>query len=347
MSADPQISALARHLRVVTETTGRYDADELSPGEAAGGERHARIPDTVLYCKVMSVGARLLYGMLQRHNGAKGCFPSQAILAEELGSGERSVRRYLDELEDAGFVRADARRGIGGGGSLATSYRLFPAGDAPTNRPKRADEPAFLAGSQRDEPAKNDRRTGQNVQDEPAKIDMHIKVEPKPVNQSQLTSNSAAACAREADQPTLIAPDPQVAAVIDALALKGDASSRAIAAIFAEFPAINHASAAACCAEWCANKRITPTARRYREWCKRERPVENGASNANPTQPTSGRTDAPGRPRGNADVPHVPGGTEDAKARTEQWIRSSRAKLDAILAAEGAGTVPGMPVSGE
>ena len=32
------------------------------------------------------------------------CFPGQQKLADDMGSGERSVRTYLKELEDAGFL---------------------------------------------------------------------------------------------------------------------------------------------------------------------------------------------------------------------------------------------------
>ena len=191
MSAVPDNVLSFRYDRV-SEDTGRYDTEQRrpTPGEVSGGERHVRIPYAVFTCPGMSHGAILLYGWLQQHNGDKGCFPSQSVLAEELGGGERSVRRYLAELEAAGFVRAKVRRGIGGGGSFATAYDLYPDGDAPTNRPKDADEPANVAVS-RDEPAKNDRRTGQKVQDEPAKNDSPIKDESNPVNQTSVTKDSA------------------------------------------------------------------------------------------------------------------------------------------------------------
>ena len=40
------------------------------------------------------------------------CFPGQQKLAEDMGSGERSVRTYLKELEDAGFLEV-TQRGLG------------------------------------------------------------------------------------------------------------------------------------------------------------------------------------------------------------------------------------------
>ena len=39
-------------------------------------------------------------------------FPGQQKLADDMGSGERSVRTYLKELEDAGFLEV-TQRGLG------------------------------------------------------------------------------------------------------------------------------------------------------------------------------------------------------------------------------------------
>lgn len=40
------------------------------------------------------------------------CFPGQAKLADEMGSGERSVRTYLKELEKAQLLEV-RQRGLG------------------------------------------------------------------------------------------------------------------------------------------------------------------------------------------------------------------------------------------
>ena len=308
MSAEPEIQTARGYLRLVSETTDGYDAQEPTAAEAAGGARHVRIPYAVFSCPGMSHGAILLYGWLQHHNGPRGCFPSQAMLAEELGGGERSVRRYLDELEAAGFIRCDARKGIGVGGSLPMSYRLFPNGDAEPNRPKRTSEPAILAASEA----------------EPAKNDMYIKVEPEPENHTQRTSH--AYTAREGWTPDqvkgqipLVGPDPKVAAVLDALQLTGAASIRAITAILKEFPGVVHESAAACCAAHFENLGKRITASNYRNWCFKEL-TQNGASHANGTEPDSAANERTRADRPDPGLRGAAGGTasppsESANAR--------------------------------
>jgi hypothetical protein len=45
-------------------------------------------------------------------NKDDACFPGQQKLAQDIGSGERSVRTYLKELEDANFLEV-TQRGLG------------------------------------------------------------------------------------------------------------------------------------------------------------------------------------------------------------------------------------------
>jgi hypothetical protein len=288
------VSALPNNItpfrrRAVTDMTGDAEERRPSPGDA-----YVKVPVAILQVG-LSAGAFYTYCWLQRHDGERGCFPSLTVLAGEMLVGERSIRRYLDELERAGFVRAETRRGVGGGGSLPTAYLLFPNGDAPTNRPDSDDEPAIMTASCPDEPAKNVRRTGQKRRDEPAKNDVRINVELEPVNKNQGTRNSKAAADRPIVQATLIEPDTAVVVVLDALSLTGAVSVRAVTAIVAAFPTVNHALAAACCAEWCANKRRKPSAATYRNWCAKE---ANGASDEeNPGGAGPGRTGGAARAR--------------------------------------------------
>jgi hypothetical protein len=57
-------------------------------------------------------GPKRVYRRLRRYAGAKGsCFPSQKTLADDLGKGERQVRRDLDALEAAGLIASVSRDG--------------------------------------------------------------------------------------------------------------------------------------------------------------------------------------------------------------------------------------------
>jgi hypothetical protein len=80
-----------------------------------------QVPNFILTKNDISVGAKLAYAMLLKYawdNDA--CFPGQIKLAEDMGAGERSVRRYLEELEKASLLEI-AQRGLG----KTNLYRLF------------------------------------------------------------------------------------------------------------------------------------------------------------------------------------------------------------------------------
>jgi hypothetical protein len=80
-----------------------------------------QVPNFILTSTEISVGAKLGYAMLLKYAwGDSACFPGQTKLAEDMGSGERSVRRYLEELEKAGFLEI-RQRGLG----KTNLYRLF------------------------------------------------------------------------------------------------------------------------------------------------------------------------------------------------------------------------------
>ena len=80
-----------------------------------------QVPNFVLTNKGLSVGSKLAYAMLLKYAWSDAaCFPGQQKLAEDMGSGERSVRTYLKELQDAKFLEV-TQRGLG----KTNLYRLF------------------------------------------------------------------------------------------------------------------------------------------------------------------------------------------------------------------------------
>ena len=80
-----------------------------------------QVPNFILTKKELSVGAKLAYAMLLKYAwGDDACFPGQTKLAVDMGSGERSVRRYLEELEKANLLEI-VQRGLG----KTNLYRLF------------------------------------------------------------------------------------------------------------------------------------------------------------------------------------------------------------------------------
>lgn len=72
-----------------------------------------QVPNFILTNKDLSVGGKLAYAMLLKYAWTDdSCFPGQIKLAEDIGAGERSVRTYLKELEDCGFLEV-MQRGLG------------------------------------------------------------------------------------------------------------------------------------------------------------------------------------------------------------------------------------------
>lgn len=77
----------------------------------AGG--FTQVPNFILTSKKIGVGAKLVYAMLLKYAWANdSCFPGQQTLASDMGAGERSVRTYLKELEQAGYLKI-TQRGLG------------------------------------------------------------------------------------------------------------------------------------------------------------------------------------------------------------------------------------------
>lgn len=86
---------------------------ELIGADPATRYGFTQVPNFILTNKDISVGAKLAYAMLLKYAWYDdACFPGQAKLAADMGSGERSVRRYLDELEKAELLEI-VQRGLG------------------------------------------------------------------------------------------------------------------------------------------------------------------------------------------------------------------------------------------
>ena len=68
------------------------------------------VPDSLLACRAISDGAKLLWARLARYAGARGqCFPLLSTVAADLGRSERQIQRYLAELIHEQFVVAQQR----------------------------------------------------------------------------------------------------------------------------------------------------------------------------------------------------------------------------------------------
>ena len=92
---------------------GRERNIEIIGADLATRHGFTQVPNFILTKPDISVGAKLAYAMLLKYAWTDdACFPGQQKLADDMGSGERSVRTYLKELEDAGFLEV-TQRGLG------------------------------------------------------------------------------------------------------------------------------------------------------------------------------------------------------------------------------------------
>ncbi len=64
-----------------------------------------QLPNRVLKDTRLSFGARLTYAMLLSYAWDKeSCFPGQNTIAEDLGVSARSVRTFLHQLKEHGYI---------------------------------------------------------------------------------------------------------------------------------------------------------------------------------------------------------------------------------------------------
>jgi len=96
-----------------------------------------QIPNAILRDPDLSIGAKITYGLLLSYAwGADSCYPGQERMASDMGGGERSVRRYMSELTEAGMIEVQ-QRGLGRT-NLYILKKLRPAILADQDRPESA-----------------------------------------------------------------------------------------------------------------------------------------------------------------------------------------------------------------
>lgn len=85
----------------------------LKGADALSRHGFTQVPNSVLKSEKLSPGAKLAYTMLLSYAWQNDyCFPGQERLAKDMGSGLRSVVRYIQELEKGKFVKI-TKRGLG------------------------------------------------------------------------------------------------------------------------------------------------------------------------------------------------------------------------------------------
>lgn len=82
----------------------------LKGADALSKQGFTQVPNHMLRSDAISPGAKLAYTMLLSYAWQNDfCFPGQDRLAKDMGSGLRSVVRYIQELEQKGFVTIKKR----------------------------------------------------------------------------------------------------------------------------------------------------------------------------------------------------------------------------------------------
>ena len=93
-----------------SERTRNIILEGFDPVSSGG---FTQVPNFVLRSTDLGVGAKLAYAMLLSYAWQNDfCFPGQQTLAQDMGSGKRSVVRYIDELEKAKCISIK-RQGLG------------------------------------------------------------------------------------------------------------------------------------------------------------------------------------------------------------------------------------------
>ncbi len=86
---------------------------EIVGADLATRHGFTQVPNFILTKSDISVGAKLAYAMLLKYAwNNDACFPGQTTLAQDMGAAERSVRRYLKELEKGELLEIK-QRGLG------------------------------------------------------------------------------------------------------------------------------------------------------------------------------------------------------------------------------------------
>lgn len=92
-----------------------------------GFTTYAQVPAWIIRSgKNLSHGARSVYSCIMTYadNSTKTAFPSRSRLAEDLGCTEKSISRYIKELENYGALLVTRRRNKRTGNFYANDYTL-------------------------------------------------------------------------------------------------------------------------------------------------------------------------------------------------------------------------------
>jgi len=77
----------------------------LKGADAATREGYTQVHNFLLKMRALSSGDKMTFAMLLAYAWQNDfCFPGQAKLAEDMGLNERTVRRHIQALEDAGLL---------------------------------------------------------------------------------------------------------------------------------------------------------------------------------------------------------------------------------------------------
>ena len=77
----------------------------LTGADAASAQGFTQVPNFLLKMKNLSSGDKMAFAMLLSYAWQNDCcFPGQNRLAEDMGLNERSVRRHIQALEEAGLL---------------------------------------------------------------------------------------------------------------------------------------------------------------------------------------------------------------------------------------------------
>lgn len=91
----------------------RKNTIRLVGADPMSAKGFTQVPNFILEKKDLTVGAKMTYSMLLKYAREKdSCFPGQKTIAEKSGMGERSINRYISELQEKGFISIN-RRGLG------------------------------------------------------------------------------------------------------------------------------------------------------------------------------------------------------------------------------------------
>lgn len=88
----------------------------------SSGKGWSPIPVWIAQSTSISGNVKLLYMVLNSHVGERGCFPSQPLIAAEMGVGIATVKRTIHEMREMGLLEVRVERTPSG---RRNNYRLL------------------------------------------------------------------------------------------------------------------------------------------------------------------------------------------------------------------------------